>query len=505
MQEQISMSDSNRRIAKNTVYLYFRTFFSIIVSLYTSRIFLNQLGVEDFGIYNLVGGVVAIFSVLNSMLSSATQRFLSIEMGKGSLGNTDKILNISICIHMGLALAFLVVGEIGGNILLRCLNIPSGKEQVAAVVFHLSMLTAAVSLFKTPYNALIIAKEKMSFYAYMSIFEVLARLAITCLLVYSLSKLILYSSLLLVLNAILVVCCFYYVKRTIGLPKFKLYSFKENEEYKKLLSFSVWTLLGNASSVGRDQGMSFLLNLFYGVMLNAAMGIMVQISNVFSSLFLNLQSAFRPQVIQCSVNERERYNLLLNRCMFYSLSFMGLVCIPMTLCCKVVLALWLGQVPQYTVELVQLLMVKIIFASVSQSVFVALEANGRIRNVQIGTTVMSGVTLVLAYLVLLIGARPFWVMGATVLMELTMLAYRMIVAGKYGCLDVRGALKHIVAPLLATIFMLVAAVLLSPYIQSLVAAVWSIIGAELIYTCIIAFAMKKSERKRIVAVMMKKI
>lgn len=505
MIESKAIKSSNKKIAKNTFYLYTRTFFSIIVTLYTSRVFLNQLGIEDYGIYNLVGGVVALFGVLNTMLASATQRFLSIEIGKGEKGNIDKILNVSLIIHLALAILFILLGEIGGSILLyNFLNIPVGKENVAYIVFHLSMLTAAVSLMKTPYNALIVAKERMAFYAYMSILEVAAKLFITMILIFCSSKLIVYSLLLLVINIVLNICYYTYSKLKIGLSKIKVYKIKETPEYKSLLSFSTWSLLGNASSVGRDQGFSFLLNNFFGVTLNAAMGIMVQISNVYSSLFLNLQSAFRPQVIQNSIQDRERYLLLLNRCTFYSLFFMGLVCLPMILSCKYVLKLWLGQVPCYTTEFVQLLMFKILLASVSQSIFISLEAHARIKVVQIATTCLSFMTLLISYYILYLGVEPFGIMVTLVLMEALMLLIRLFVANYYKCLEILAIVKFVGWTLLITVMLMLLAFYIANYINTLTFALFSIPLSIVVYMTCVGVVMNKNERVAIMGIIKNK-
>ena len=434
---------NSKRIAKNSFYLYFRTFFSIIVTLYTSRVFLNQLGIEDYGIYNLVGGVVALFSVLNSLMASATQRFLSIEIGNDNTVQMHKILNISISLHILILIAFVVIGEVGGLLLLyNYLSIPEGKETITCIVFHLSILTAAITFVRVPYNALIIAKERMSFFAYISIFEVLLKLVVTLSLVLFSSKLVVFSVLQLAVTILITLLYFYYSKKYIGLPRYHNYKFNGNPEYKSLLSFSTWSLIGSSSSVARDQGLTFLLNRYLGVVLNAAMGVMVQISNVYSSLFLNLQSAFRPQIIQSSVNDRHRYQRLLNICAFYSLAMMGFVCIPMIIACKIILTAWLGIVPDYSVEFVQILMIKIILASVSQCVFLSLEAFSKIRDNQLFTAVLSAMVIIISFLMLRIGIEPYLVISTVVLMELSVLIHRLVQAHKLACMDCVSFIKY---------------------------------------------------------------
>lgn len=487
---------NNKRIAQNTIYLYSRTFISILVTLYTSRVFLNQLGFEDFGLYNLVGGVVALFSVMNTMLSSATQRYLSIEIGNNNITQLYKVFNISISIQVVLAICFLLISELGGIILLKYyLNVPDGKEELAFIVYQLSVVTAILSLLRVPFNALIIAHEKMSFYAYGSIIEIVFKLIITLSLALTANKLIFYAVALLILTGLVTILYRLYCKVRITLPRFKYYSPKSNPEYKSLLSFSGWSLAGSSASVARDQGLSFLFNSFYGVTLNAAMGIVIQISNVYSGLFLNLQSAFRPQVIQNSVADKKRYFLLVNRCSFYSLVFMGATCIPLIMCCPQILCFWLGDIPPFTVELVQILMFKILLASISQSVYMAVEAHGRIRNVQIFTIVLSFLSVVLAYGLLACGIQPYWVLGIIVLMEIAMFVNRLYDAVKNEVLSLSAFAQYNLKPLIAILFMAFVAIFARGSIRTFSDAIMAISLFLPLYVLVVIEAMNKDERK----------
>lgn len=497
---------NNKRIAKNTIYLYSRTFISILVTLYTSRVFLSQLGFEDFGLYNLVGGVVALFSVMNTMLSSATQRYLSIEIGNNNIIQLNKVFNISISIQVVLAFCFLLICEIGGIILLKYyLNIPEGKDGLAFLVFQLSVVTAILSLLRVPYNALIIAHEKMSFYAYGSILEIFFKLIITLSLAYVANKLIIYAVALLILTGLITILYWLYCRIKISLPKYKYYSPKSNPEYKSLLSFSGWSLAGSSASVARDQGLSFLFNAFYGVTLNAAMGVVVQISNVYSGLFLNLQSAFRPQVIQNSVADKNRYFLLVNRCSFYSLVFMGATCIPLLMCSSQILHFWLGDIPPFTVELVQILMFKILFASISQSVYMAVESHGRIRNVQIITILLSFLSVAFAYGILAFGFRPYWVMGIVVLMEIAMFVHRLYDAVKNRVLSLSSFTQYNFKPLISILILAFAAIFAKEGICTLSGAIMAIVSFLPLYVLVIIIVMNKDERRSIINILNSKI
>ena len=275
-------------------------------------------------------------------------------------------------------------------IMLTCfLNIPEGKEVVTQIVFHFALVTSVVTLLKTPYAGLIIAKERMSFFAYLSIIEVVLKLLITLSLVFFSHKLVAYSILFLFTTSLITYIYFFYCSKYLSAPLYKYYRPKGTPEYKEMLSFSGWSFLGYTASTMREQGGSFLLNVYFGVLLNAAMGVVNQATGVFSTLFINLQSAFRPQIIQCSVNDKTRYDRLTNVCTFYSILLMGLICTPMIVGCNSILTLWLGIVPDYAVLFVQLMMLKVFFASISQCMTIGLEAYADIKSSMIASAIIA--------------------------------------------------------------------------------------------------------------------
>lgn len=436
-------TDNNKRIAKNSLYLYLRTFLSIVITLYTSRVCLNQLGVEDYGIYNLIGGIITIFSTLNTLMTSTTQRFFSIAIGDGNSAQLYKILNISISLQAFIALLFFCICEISGIMLLsNYLEIPPEKKDIAFIIFHLSIITTAFGMLKTPYNALIIAKERMSFFAYISIVEVILKLIITLLLVYFTNKLIIYSCMILFVTGIVTLIYYLYCFKYIGLPSYKFHKIRENNEYKELLSFSGWSFLGNSSIVCRDQGLSIILNIFFGVLLNSAMGIMTQVANVYSSLFFNLQSAFKPQIIQNSKNNRSRYLELINICTLYSFLLMGAVCIPMLMFCRQILTFWLDIVPDYTIGIVQIVMIKILIASFSQSIYTSLEANAKIRNIQIFSVLLSILSLIIAYWLLYQGFTPYIVIFIQVVADFILCIYNLYYSSKKKAIELFKLLEY---------------------------------------------------------------
>ena len=291
-------SENTRRIAKNTVMLYIRMLLIMAVTLYTSRVVLNVLGVEDFGIYNVVGGIVVMFSFLNGAMATSTQRFLSFSLGKNDQEQVARVFSMSMTTHISIALIVLLLAETFGLwIFYRYLNIPPERMGAAQWVYQLSVLTFCISIIRVPYNAGIIAYERMSFYAYISIVEVCLKLGMVILLQYLGSdKLILYA---LLTTGIVTFIYKLYCCKTFSVCRY--HYFWDKHLYKELISFSGWSLFGSAANVGVQQGINILLNVFFGVVTNAALGIANQVSSAVSQL-VNFAEIFRRLLILLWLN-----------------------------------------------------------------------------------------------------------------------------------------------------------------------------------------------------------
>ena len=287
---------NNKRIAKNTIMLYIRMLLSMVVSLYTSRVVLNTLGVEDYGIYGVVGGVVAMFSFLNNTMSGATSRFLTFEMGRGDFKRLKNTFSSALIIHLLIVCAILLLAEtIGLWFLANKLVIPVERMGAAHWVYQLSILSMAINVTQVPYNASIIAHEKMDVYAYVEILNVTLKLLIVYLLVIGdFDKLILYAVLTLVVSMTIAFIYRIYCIRNFEECRFE-WNWNKNI-LKGLLSFSTYNLYGNFGSVMNMQGTNFALNHFWGVILNSASGIATTVANVVNSFTSNILVAFRPQI-----------------------------------------------------------------------------------------------------------------------------------------------------------------------------------------------------------------
>ena len=394
--------------------------FVTIISLYTSRIILKVLGVEDFGIYNIAGSLIAFFSVINTALSSSVQRFLNIELGHNDYESFKQVFNISIEIHIIIGLLIIILGEtIGLYIFSHYINIPDERYIAAQFVYQFSLFTTCVGIIRAPYNALIISKEKMAIYAYLSIFEVFFKLIIVFLLLYAtIDKLIFYALLYLLVSIITFIVMYIYSRNKLQSPAFQRVSLK-NDISRKMFSFSYWSFIGNLANIGFWQGMNIWLNIFWGVTLNAAMGITNQVTNTVSSFIVNFQMAYKPAVIQYYTKDDKRdFYTLVCRTSKYSFFLMLIICCPLMFNIEYVLKLWLEIVPNYTSVFIQILLVSLIINSISNPFYIAIEAHGEIAKYQVIVAAIQLLAIPIGYILLRLGLPPYSIIVIHVVVSL---------------------------------------------------------------------------------------
>lgn len=379
-----SHSENTKRIAKNTLMLYGRMLFSMVVSLYTSRVVLNVLGAEDFGIANVVGGVIAMLGFLNDSMSGATSRFLTYELGRGDHIRLRNTFSAAVMIHICIAFVILIFGEtVGLWFLNNKLVIPENRMFAAHVVYHLTIISTMLGILQTPYNAAIISHERMDVFAYVSLLNVFLRLLIVYLLVIGdFDKLILYSILQFIVSIIIIMIYRIYCRRNFQETVFSLNISKEY--LTPMLSFSGWDLFGNMSVIARTQGVSMLLNMFYGPLANAAAGVATQVQGAVMSLAGNLVTAARPQIVKSyALGEyRAMFKLMLNS---IKLSFVLLsICtIPLLVETDFVLTLWLKSVPDNTIPFCRLTLLFNLFANTSLLLAAVIHSTGKIKRISL--------------------------------------------------------------------------------------------------------------------------
>ncbi|MGM9825353.1 MAG: lipopolysaccharide biosynthesis protein [Paludibacteraceae bacterium] len=410
---------SNKRIAKNTFLLYLRQVLVMLVSLYTSRVVLSVLGAIDFGIYNVVGGIVVLFSFIYGLMTNATQRFLNYEMGRQRYDNVHRVFCMGVNVHFILSLVMLLLCETIGLWFFKTrLNIPDERLNAAFWVFQVSIVNTFVNVNRVPYNASIIAYERMNFYAYLSIFEVILRLLLILILdVMPFDKLVIYSLLILGLNILCFIVYRIYCRRKLPVTHFEF--MWDKHLFHKLFSYSGWSLLGGVANLSASQGLSFLLNIFTGVLTNAALGIANQVSSALNTFVINFQTAFTPQLVKSyAAGDKNFFFSLIFRSSRFSYYLLLILGVPCIVFCEDILNLWLVEVPHYATEFTRLLIIFCMIDAMSGPLWYSVQATGNIRTYQIIMSICIISNLPLSYAVLKLGLSPVYCFVVRVLINL---------------------------------------------------------------------------------------
>lgn len=378
-------SADNRRIARNTLYMYARTFISMCVSLYTSRVVLEALGVVDFGIYNVVGGVTAMLAFLNGSMSVATQRYLTYELGRGEEGDYSKVFSLSVNIHLVLALIVVVLAEtVGLWFVNNRLVIPGDRMTAANWVYQAAVLSSALGIIQTPYNASVISHERMHVYAWTGLAETFVRLGVVMLLVrYGGDRLAMWAFSIFSIQLAVSMYYRYYCIRHLPACRYRLGSC-DRLLFREMLSFTGWNMFGTAAWVFKDQGASVLLNMFGGPVANAARGVAGQVSGAVRGLVGGFQAAVNPQLTKtfASGDSGRTCRLL---CQSSKMSFFLMLVIALPLCAEIdfVLGLWLVDVPRHAGVFSVLVILESLFDTLAGPMITALLATGAIKWYQI--------------------------------------------------------------------------------------------------------------------------
>lgn len=419
--------ENNKRIAKNTGFLYIRTVLMMLVMFYTSRIVFQNLGVEDFGLYNIIGGVVVLFSFLETALQTATQRYLNYELGVDDKEGASRVFSASLSIYWGLCILVLIVAETVGLWFLETqMHIPEGRDDAAFWTYQLVVLMTCSRIMRIPYNATIIAFEKMSFYAYISIVEVVLQLLIAFLLtVGSYDRLILYSFLMFSVSTLISFVYWGYCKKKFAICIY--HCFWDKFLYSKLMSFSGWSLFGGIAALGTSQGANVLINVFFGVTVNAAAGIAQQVSSAIYTFVGNFQTAFKPQLVKSYVSGNMVYFLdLMMNASKYSFYLFVVFAIPVLINIDVFLELWLGGIPEYAVSFCKLTIYFCLIEAICGPLYMSVQAIGNIRNYQL---IMGGILLLnlpISYILLKQGMSANTIFVVRLVINVAMLLSRMI-------------------------------------------------------------------------------
>lgn len=439
-------AENTKRIAKNTLMLYVRMLFGMLVSLYTSRVVLQALGVEDYGIYNVVGGVVAMFSLLSGALSAAVSRFLTFELGRNDLVRLRKVFSSALCVHALLALFVLVLSETLGLWFLNYqMNIPADRMIAANWVFQFSLFSFLLGLFSVPYNASIISHERMGIFAFVGIGDTLLQLGIVLFIalgeIYS-DKLIVYASLLVVKGLLFQLFYFYYCRKSFKECRFRLSL--DKPLLKEMTGFAGWNFIGASSAILRDQGGNILLNLFYGPALNAARGIANQVNAAIGAFVGNFMIALNPQITKSyAASESEYMFSLIFRGARFSYYLLLWLALPVLLNTQYILSIWLNVVPEHATLFVQLVLVFSMCEAISNPLITVMLATGKIRNYQIIVGGLQMMNFPLSYIFLKMGFLPEIIVMVAISLSLICLGARLILLRDMIQLPVARFLRHV--------------------------------------------------------------
>jgi O-antigen/teichoic acid export membrane protein len=400
-------NENTKRIAKNTMMLYFRMLLTMAVSLFTVRLVLNTLGVVDYGIYNVVGGIVVMFSFLSSTMTSASQRFFAFELGRSDMVQLKRTFSLTITIYAVIAVIVMLLAETLGLWLLNNkLVIPVERMDAANWIYQFSILSFIVTIMTIPYDAAIIAHENMNVYAYMSIIEVLLKLVIVYVLVlFSFDKLKLYACLIFATT-----CIITFIYRTICKRKYQECSFKfywDRGLFNTLMRYSGWNLFGATAGILNNQGINILLNMFFGPIVNAARAIAYQISGAVNQFVFNFTTAVNPQITKYyAAGEQQQMMSLVfqsSKLSYYLLFFLSMPVIVET---NFILNLWLKETPEYVVLFTRLVVITALIDTLSNPLITAALATGNIKKYQIVVGGMLLLNLPVSYFFLKLGFMP---------------------------------------------------------------------------------------------------
>lgn len=401
------VNTEKKRIAQNTLYLYLRMLINLMVGLYTSRIILDVLGVSDYGLYNVVGGVVVFFSFLTGALGGATSRYITYHVGKKNVEELIKVFGNLKTLHILLALVIFVLAEtIGLWFLNTQLNIPAGREEASFWVYQYAMFSAIIGILSLPYYSDLIAHERLGIYAVFTTIETVLKLVIVIVLPYiQYDSLIVYSFLFLLITTITRLLFLTYSR--IKFVEAKTKPLFDKSLLHEISLFAIWTLVGHFAVMGTTQGLNILLNLFYGTVVNAARGVAVQVQGVIMQFCYNFQMALNPQLTKSYADgdliNMRRLLIISSKFSFYLLLLLTL---PIVLETEIILDLWLKSVPQHTIWFVRLILFQSLMLALSNPLSISIQATGKIKKIKIIEGLCQILTLPISFLVLMFSNYP---------------------------------------------------------------------------------------------------
>jgi O-antigen/teichoic acid export membrane protein len=457
---------NSKRIAKNTFFLYIRMILMMLISLYTSRVVLSTLGVMDYGIWNVVSGIIVLFSFITNSMTQATQRYLNFELGKSSIERQSKVFSTSVNIHIMLGILLVISSEIIGVWFLNNkMNIPADRMYAANWIFQFSIVSCFITVLSCPYNAAIIAHEKMGTFAWISILDAILKLIIVYILViFKVDKLILYGFLILLVTLLDIGIYFYY-----SITHFKETKYSRHIEktlLKEMFSFASFLMFGNIAYVCFTQGINILINIIYGPILNASRGIANQVASAVNKFFTNFQTALNPQITKsCATKDYDYLHKLIYASSKYSFFLLYIISFPIIIETDKILNLWLSEVPEYTVSFVRLVIAISVIDAISNPIGTSVIGNGKIKNY---STIMGSIMvsiLPLSYISVKAFSSPLSIYYTHLVVITIAHNIRLIFAKKYIQLNIKQYFIKAIFPILYILTTSIVYYLINTHIQ----------------------------------------
>lgn len=490
-------SQNSKRIAKNTIFLYMRMLLIMAVSLYTSRVILQTLGVEDFGIYNVVGGLATSFAFFSSSLSNATQRFLNFELGKNDPQGANRVFCLSFLIYIVIIIAVVIIAEIIGIWMINYkLIIPAERLVAANWVFHTTVIGLAVTLISSVFDSVLIARENMKIYAYISIVEVLLKLFIVYTLNWSeIDKLKLYSILFLISHTIIKsISILYCAKRY---PECKLKFVWDFNIFKEMFRFIGWNGVGTAVWMINDQGINVLLNIFFGPIVNAARGVSVQVGSAVNNFSNNFFTAVRPQIVKSyAAKDYEYFGKLINLSSKYSFFLMWLLSLPIIMRCGDILGVWLHDTPDYAVVFVQWILLYNCINVLTSPFWSGVQAVGNLKKYILIGSVVFLMAFPISFIFLKFGWSPVVVFQVMTIMRIVYLSVTIRIFSKMVKFSITNYLLQTIYPILKVVILSgVISYIINHYVRVGLAGIiiMTLICITIVSISICLFGMSKGE------------
>jgi len=494
------MPANTKRIAKNTIALYFRQVLIMLVGLYTSRVVLETLGIVDFGIFNLVAGIVTMFNFLLNSMAGSIQRFFSFELGQDNKDQLKNIFSLSLILMLIICLIILVLSEtVGLYFVTNILSIPHERRNSAILVYHFSVFSFLFTIITSPYMAMIIARENMKIYSYVSIIEVFLRLSIVFILRFiSWDKLSLYGVLTLFITITVT-----FIYRTICAVKYKecRFSFYWNKDLAiKILSFSGWTLFGSTAIMFKNQLVNILLNQYFSPIVVAARAIASKVDNAAVSLSNNFITAIRPQIVKNYASGDKDTALYL---MFFgskaSYLLMFIFFLPLIIEMPIVLDLWLKNTPEFTILFTRLMLIDVLINHISTPIIAMIQASGKIKiyNLLVGSVIFFNVPF--SWFLLNIGMPSYFVIICAIFLTNIVLIIRVLYVRKLIFFSILHYMKTVIIPIIIiSILSFIIPFILYYFLNSSIIRLFLIVISSIFFVCLNSyfFALNFNERHK---------